>query len=212
MGNFKRITLGLAFMALLYFEFVGLAFALLFMAGLIYVFSELIEFATTDPLAWEERQRQKQFKGEPLLSEVRRELRNAKKVLTRGDHKKAAFMVDSLENRIHEYSGPLDRSQKDEHQLISNFRLKHNIARGLIKDIEASCSWCQMKSNESIYQCPECGFKSASTTSIKGLMKHWKNKHGDCCFPSDAACGKHEKYRMVEDQNKKPNKSTSPQA
>jgi hypothetical protein len=79
---------------------------------------------------------------------------------------------------------------------LSHWKKKIRLRFNYNSDHESNCPWCQIGTDPELYQCPECGFKSSSRTSIKGLIKHWKNKHPDFEFPSHSACNRHSMYTV----------------
>ncbi len=194
--NYKGWLVAACFIGLLAMDFAGPAFFFLFVAAIYYVAKEFMSFAVTDPLAWEERQRQKRHGGKALLDEVKQDLSRTKAMLKQGDREKAMVWLNSLEKKVVDYTGPLDSTQEAEHQLISEFRISNDLIKSSAEMYGGDCAWCYIKSDSNIYECPACDFVSTSKTSVKGLLKHWKNKHPDCEFPAHSACNRHSMYTV----------------
>lgn len=195
----KGALLTIVIFGLFTLGFEGLAsFTLVATLGYIvlkHVASELLEFATTDSLAWEERQRQRRHGGKALIAEVKLELSKAKAMLELGEKDKAMDCVRSIEKKVHDYTGPLDSTQAEEHLLISEFRITNGLIKSSTEAYGEECAWCCIRSDASIYKCPACNFESSSKTSIRGLLRHWNNRHPHLEFPSNTACEKHSKYQ-----------------
>jgi hypothetical protein len=200
MTIFKGALYSVVIIGLFVLGFEGLAsFALIVILGYValkYIASELLKFATTDPLAWEERQRQRRHGGKALIDEVKLELRKASRMLKLGEKDKAMDCIISIEKKVHDYSGALNSTQAEEHRLISEFRVLNNLIKSCTETYGDDCAWCCIRSDPSVYECPACGFESSSTTSTRGLLKHWDNKHSHLEFPANKACEKHSQYRQ----------------
>jgi len=95
-------------------------------AVILWVGIRLLDFVGTDPLVWEDRQRQIRNAGKTHLQRTKESLSKAKRAMRSGKADVALEIVEKAEEFLNLNLGPLDTEQKEERELIRDFRKKFN--------------------------------------------------------------------------------------
>jgi|GEM_PF-3535348 hypothetical protein len=119
--NFKTIAIWAFLIFLMATDFTGVAITII----VLWAMAELLDFAGTDPLVWEDRQRQKRQGGKTHLQMTEAALNKAEKAMKAGKTAVAIAIVEKAEDFLNQNVGPLDIEKKEERELIANFNKKH---------------------------------------------------------------------------------------
>ena len=119
--NFKTIAIWAFLIFLMAADFTGVAVTII----VLWALTGLLDFAGTDPLVWEDRQRQKRQGGKTQLQMTEAALNKAEKAMKAGKTAVAIAIVEKAEDFLNQNVGPLDIEKKEERELIANFNKKH---------------------------------------------------------------------------------------
>ena len=119
--NFKTIAIWAFLIFLMAADFTGVAVTII----VLWALTGLLDFAGTDPLVWEDRQRQKRQGGKSHLQMTKAALNKAEKAMKAGKTAVAIAIVEKAEDFLNQNVGPLDIEKKEERELIANFNKKH---------------------------------------------------------------------------------------
>ena len=119
--NFKTIAIWAFLIFLMATDFTGVAVTII----VLWALTGLLDFAGTDPLVWEDRQRQKRQGGKTHLQMTEVALNKAEKAMKAGKIDVAIAIVEKAEDFLNQNVGPLDIEKKEERELIANFNKKH---------------------------------------------------------------------------------------
>ena len=119
--NFKTIAIWAFLIFLMAADFTGVAIIII----VLWAMAGLLDFAGTDPLVWEDRQRQKRQGGITHLQMTEVALNKAEKAMKAGKTAVAIAIVEKAEDFLNQNVGPLDIEKKEERELIANFNKKH---------------------------------------------------------------------------------------
>ena len=119
--NFKTIAMWAFLMFLVTADFTGVAITII----VLWVVTGLLDFAGTDPLVWEDRQRQIRQEGKTHMQMTKAALNKAEKAIRAGKTDLAIEIVEKAEDFLNQNVGPLDLAKKEERDLIASFNQKH---------------------------------------------------------------------------------------
>ena len=119
--NFKTIAIWAFLIFLMAADFTGVAVTII----VLWALTGLLDFAGTDPLVWEDRQRQKRQGGKTNLQMTEAALSKAEKAMRAGKIDVAIDIIEKAEDFLNQNVGPLDIEKKEERELIANFNKKH---------------------------------------------------------------------------------------
>jgi hypothetical protein len=119
--NFKTIAMWAFLIFLVAADFTGVAITII----VLWAMAGLLDFAGTDPLVWEDRQRQKRQGGKTHLQMTEAALSKAEKAMKAGKIDVAIDIIEKAEDFLNQNVGPLDIEKKEERELIANFNKKH---------------------------------------------------------------------------------------
>ena len=119
--NFKTIAIWAFLIFLMAADFTGVAVTII----VLWALTGLLDFAGTDPLVWEDRQRQKRQGGKTHLQMTEAELSKAEKAMRAGKIDVAIDIIEKAEDFLNQNVGPLDIEKKEERELIASFNKKH---------------------------------------------------------------------------------------
>ena len=119
--NFKTIAMWALLIFLVAADFTGVAVTIIILWAVIV----LLDFAATDPLVWEDRQRQIRREGKTHLQVTKAALNKAEKAIRAGKTDLAIEIVEKAEDFLNQNVGPLDLAKKEERDLIASFNQKH---------------------------------------------------------------------------------------
>ncbi len=119
--NFKTIAIWAFLIFLMAADFTGVAVTII----VLWALTGLLDFAGTDPLVWEDRQRQIRLEGKTHLQMTKAALNRAEKAIKDGKTDLAMEIVEKAEDFLNQNVGPLDIEKKEERELIASFNKKH---------------------------------------------------------------------------------------
>jgi len=120
--NFKTIAMWAFLMFLVTADFTGVAITII----VLWVVTGLLDFAGTDPLVWEDRQRQIRQEGKTHMQMTEAALNKAEKAMKAGKTAVAIAIVEKAEDFLNQNVGPLDIEKKEERELIASFNRKYS--------------------------------------------------------------------------------------
>ena len=103
-------------------DFTGVAVTIIILWAVIV----LLDFAATDPLVWEDRQRQIRREGKTHLQVTKAALNKAEKAIRAGKTDLAIEIVEKAEDFLNQNVGPLDLAKKEERELIASFNQRYS--------------------------------------------------------------------------------------
>ena len=119
--NFKTIAIWAFLIFFISSDFTGVAITII----VLWAMAGLLDFAGTDPLVWEDRQRQKRQGGKTHLQMTEAALSKAEKAMKAGKTAVAIDIIEKAEDFLNQNVGPLDIEKKEERELIASFNKKH---------------------------------------------------------------------------------------
>ena len=120
--NFKTIAMWAFLIFLVAADFTGVAITII----VLWVVTGLLDFAGTDPLVWEDRQRQIRQEGKTHMQMTKAALNKAEKAIRAGKTDLAIEIVEKAEDFLNQNVGPLDLAKKEERDLIASFNQKYS--------------------------------------------------------------------------------------
>ena len=120
--NFKTIAIWAFLIFLMATDFTGVAITII----VLWVVTGLLDFAGTDPLVWEDRQRQIRQEGKTHMQMTKAALNKAEKAIRAGKPDLAIEIVEKAEDFLNQNVGPLDLAKKEERDLIASFNQKYS--------------------------------------------------------------------------------------
>ena len=110
--NFKTIAIWAFLIFLMAADFTGVAVTII----VLWALTGLLDFAGTDPLVWEDRQRQKRQGGKTHLQMTEAALSKAEKAMMAGKIDVAIDIIEKAEDFLKQNVGPLDIEKKEERE------------------------------------------------------------------------------------------------